>query len=163
MDNTAIVAVCLGAAFFLIMGASLLWSRKKAFSKHDVYVSPERKQAMIEAGVWDDPTLRAKYLKAYQQYDMNKTKSLFSFWPRKRQERVAERMREKLGFREMHLATGEKVRVIKPPLEHLRKHSPVDACAQASKPKKRGRPKNSKNKPRKRTAKRTAKRLKKKR
>lgn len=102
MDNTAIVAVCLGAVFFLIMGASLFWSRK-------------------------------------------------------RQERVAERMREKLGFRGMHLATGEKVRVIKPPLEHLRKHSPVDACAQASKPKKRGRPKNSKNKPRKRTAKRPKK------
>jgi len=24
---------------------------------------------MIEAGVWDDPTLRQRYLKAYQAYD----------------------------------------------------------------------------------------------
>jgi hypothetical protein len=32
-------------------------------------VTPERKQAMIEAGVWDDPVLRQRYLKAYQDYD----------------------------------------------------------------------------------------------
>lgn len=157
MDNTAIVAVYLGAAFFLVIGASLLWPRKKTLSKHEVYVSSERRQAMVEAGVWDDPTRRAKYLKAYQQYDKEKAKPLFSFWSRKRQERVAECMREKLGFHETHLATGEMVRVITPPLEHLREHSPVEACAQASKPKKRGRPKNSKNKPRKRTSKRPKK------
>jgi hypothetical protein len=24
---------------------------------------------MIEAGVWDDPVLRQRYLKAYQEYD----------------------------------------------------------------------------------------------
>jgi hypothetical protein len=34
-----------------------------------VYISPERKDAMQEAGVWDDPVLRNKYLKAYSDYD----------------------------------------------------------------------------------------------
>jgi hypothetical protein len=26
---------------------------------------------MIEAGVWDDPQARKRYLKAYQEYDRN--------------------------------------------------------------------------------------------
>jgi hypothetical protein len=38
-------------------------------TKREIYVTPERKQAMIEAGVWDDPILRQRYLKAYQAYD----------------------------------------------------------------------------------------------
>jgi hypothetical protein len=38
-------------------------------TKREIYVTPERKQAMIEAGVWDDPALRQRYLKAYQSYD----------------------------------------------------------------------------------------------
>lgn len=38
-------------------------------TKKEIYVTPERKQAMIEAGVWDDPALRQRYLKAYQSYD----------------------------------------------------------------------------------------------
>lgn len=38
-------------------------------TKKEIYVTPERKQAMIEAGVWDDPSLRQRYLKAYQSYD----------------------------------------------------------------------------------------------
>ncbi len=38
-------------------------------TKKEIYVTPDRKQAMIEAGVWDDPTLRQRYLKAYQAYD----------------------------------------------------------------------------------------------
>lgn len=38
-------------------------------TKKEIYVTPERKQAMIEAGVWDDPALRQRYLKAYQAYD----------------------------------------------------------------------------------------------
>lgn len=38
-------------------------------TKKEIYVTPERKQAMIEAGVWDDPMLRQRYLKAYQAYD----------------------------------------------------------------------------------------------
>lgn len=40
-----------------------------ASTKREIYVTPERKQAMIEAGVWDDPKLRQRYLKAYQAYD----------------------------------------------------------------------------------------------
>lgn len=38
-------------------------------TKREVYVTPERKAAMIEAGVWDDPVLRQRYLKAYKAYD----------------------------------------------------------------------------------------------
>jgi len=40
-----------------------------ASTKKEIYVTPERKQAMIEAGVWDDPAQRQRYLKAYQAYD----------------------------------------------------------------------------------------------
>lgn len=38
-------------------------------TKKEIYVTPERKQAMIEAGVWDDPVQRQRYLKAYQAFD----------------------------------------------------------------------------------------------
>lgn len=38
-------------------------------TKNEIYVTPERKQAMIDAGVWDDPVQRQRYLKAYQAYD----------------------------------------------------------------------------------------------
>lgn len=38
-------------------------------TRKEIFVTPERKQAMIEAGVWDDPTLRQRYLKAYRAYD----------------------------------------------------------------------------------------------
>lgn len=34
-----------------------------------VFISAERRRAMEEAGVWDDPVLRKKYLKAYATYD----------------------------------------------------------------------------------------------
>lgn len=37
--------------------------------RNQFLVSKERKDAMIEAGVWDDPVLRKRYLKAYQSYD----------------------------------------------------------------------------------------------
>ena len=40
-----------------------------ASTRREVYVSPERKDAMIQAGVWDDPVMRQRYLKAYQAYD----------------------------------------------------------------------------------------------
>lgn len=40
-------------------------------TKKEVYVTPERRQAMIEAGVWDDPVRRTQMLKAYQAYDRN--------------------------------------------------------------------------------------------
>ena len=38
-------------------------------TKREIYVTPERKQAMIEAGIWDDPVRRNQMLKAYQAYD----------------------------------------------------------------------------------------------
>lgn len=40
-------------------------------TRKEVYISPERKQALIEAGVWDDPVLRMKYVKRYAEYDRN--------------------------------------------------------------------------------------------
>lgn len=40
-----------------------------ATTRKEVYISPERKQALVEAGVWDDPVLRMKYVKRYAQYD----------------------------------------------------------------------------------------------
>jgi hypothetical protein len=40
-----------------------------ASTRKGVYISPDRKQALIEAGVWDDPVLRAKYVKRYAEYD----------------------------------------------------------------------------------------------
>lgn len=43
--------------------------RERPLKKGEVYISPDRKQAMIDAGVWDDPELRQKYLKSYQTYD----------------------------------------------------------------------------------------------
>ena len=41
-------------------------------TRKEVYISPERKQALIEAGVWDDPVLRVKYVKRYAEYDRQK-------------------------------------------------------------------------------------------
>lgn len=38
-------------------------------TRREVYVSPERKEAMIQAGVWDDPVLRQRYLKQYSKWD----------------------------------------------------------------------------------------------
>ncbi len=40
-------------------------------TKNEVVVTPERKQAMIDAGAWDDPVARKRLLKAYQNYDRN--------------------------------------------------------------------------------------------
>lgn len=40
-------------------------------TRTEVYISPERKQALIDAGVWDDPVLRMKYVKRYSEYDKN--------------------------------------------------------------------------------------------
>lgn len=40
-----------------------------ASTRKEVYVTPERKAAMIEAGIWDDPVARTRVLKAYQEYD----------------------------------------------------------------------------------------------
>lgn len=38
-------------------------------TKREVYISPERKQALVDAGVWDDPLLRQRYIKQYMKYD----------------------------------------------------------------------------------------------
>jgi hypothetical protein len=38
-------------------------------TRKEVYISPERKAALIEAGVWDDPVLRQRYTKRYAEYD----------------------------------------------------------------------------------------------
>jgi hypothetical protein len=43
--------------------------RERTLSKGEVYIDEDRKAAMIEAGVWDDPEARARYLKSYQRYD----------------------------------------------------------------------------------------------
>jgi hypothetical protein len=40
-------------------------------TRKEDYETQDRKQAMIDAGVWDDPVLRTRYLKAYQAYDKN--------------------------------------------------------------------------------------------
>ena len=40
-------------------------------TKKEVYVTADRKQAMIEAGYWDDPVKRTQMLKAYQAHDRN--------------------------------------------------------------------------------------------
>lgn len=41
--------------------------------RQEVYISADRKQALMEAGVWDDPVLRSKYIKRYAEYDKNKS------------------------------------------------------------------------------------------
>lgn len=38
-------------------------------TRKEVYVTSDRKAAMIEAGIWDDPVARNRMLKAYQEYD----------------------------------------------------------------------------------------------
>lgn len=43
--------------------------RERTLRRGEVFIDEDRKAAMIEHGVWDDPKERARYLKAYQQYD----------------------------------------------------------------------------------------------
>ena len=43
--------------------------RERTLKKGEVYIDEDRKAAMIEAGVWDDPKERERYLKSYQKYD----------------------------------------------------------------------------------------------
>jgi len=38
-------------------------------TRREVYISPERKQALVDAGVWDDPLLRMRYVRRYAEYD----------------------------------------------------------------------------------------------
>ncbi len=51
------------------MGASR--ENAPASTRREVYVTPERKQAMIDAGYWDDPVKRNKMLAAYSDHDKN--------------------------------------------------------------------------------------------
>lgn len=46
----------------------------RALKPGEVYVTPERKAAMIEHGVWDDPVLRARMLRRYQEWDQQNSK-----------------------------------------------------------------------------------------
>lgn len=43
--------------------------RERPLGKNEVYVSKDRIDAMREAGVWDDPILRQRYLKKYREWD----------------------------------------------------------------------------------------------
>lgn len=43
--------------------------RERPLKKGEVFIDADRKNAMIEAGVWDDPEQRARFLKSYQKYD----------------------------------------------------------------------------------------------
>ena len=38
-------------------------------TRREVYINPERKQALIDMGVWDDKVLRDKYVKRYAEWD----------------------------------------------------------------------------------------------
>jgi hypothetical protein len=40
-------------------------------TRKEIYISPERKQALVDAGVWDNPELRQRYIKRYADYDRN--------------------------------------------------------------------------------------------
>lgn len=44
-----------------------------ASTRQEVYVTPERKQAMIDAGYWDDPKIRTRMLKAYAAFDRDQS------------------------------------------------------------------------------------------
>lgn len=43
--------------------------RERSLKDNEVYISPERKEAMVEAGIWDDPVARNRMLKRYAEYD----------------------------------------------------------------------------------------------
>jgi len=47
--------------------------REQPLKKNEVYISPDRKKALEDAGVWDDPELRQKYLKSYAKFDREAT------------------------------------------------------------------------------------------
>lgn len=40
-------------------------------TRKEIYISPERKQALVDAGVWDNAELRQRYIKRYAEYDRN--------------------------------------------------------------------------------------------
>jgi len=43
--------------------------QERLLKSNEVHISRERREAMVEAGVWEDPILRKKYLKRYAEYD----------------------------------------------------------------------------------------------
>jgi len=43
--------------------------QRRRDTRERIVVSPERKEALIQAGVWDDPKQRLKYLRSFQQWD----------------------------------------------------------------------------------------------
>lgn len=43
--------------------------RERTLKKGEVYIDEDRKAALVEAGVWDDPEQREKFLKSYLKYD----------------------------------------------------------------------------------------------
>ena len=43
--------------------------RERTLKKGEVYIDEDRKAAMIEAGVWDDPKERERFMRSYQKYD----------------------------------------------------------------------------------------------
>ena len=45
--------------------------RGQGSSRNEVYISPERKAAMMETGAWEDPVRRQRMLKQYADWDRN--------------------------------------------------------------------------------------------
>lgn len=45
--------------------------RSQGSTRNEVYISPERKAAMIESGAWEDPVRRQRMLKQYAEWDRN--------------------------------------------------------------------------------------------
>lgn len=43
--------------------------RERSLKKGEVFVDADRRKAMEDMGVWEDPVLRERYLKSYQRYD----------------------------------------------------------------------------------------------
>jgi hypothetical protein len=78
MITNTVAYLLLGGLLALVglIAAVIYEMRNKPPSKKLIYVSPERKQAMIDAGVWDDHNSRLKYLKAHQAHDDPKSAPL---------------------------------------------------------------------------------------
>lgn len=43
--------------------------KTRALKPNEVHISQQRKEAMMAAGVWDDPETRERYLRSYKRYD----------------------------------------------------------------------------------------------
>ena len=52
------------------VGAGSTEAGTRKLNKNYVKITPERKQAMIDAGAWDDPDKRKRMLKRYRDYDV---------------------------------------------------------------------------------------------